>query len=51
MVMLQEIRYAATWYQIYFGRRPLPAPPPGPEDWVERSNFNFSEHGHVAYQI
>ena len=27
----------------------LPSPDPG--DGVNRSKFNFSEHGHVAYQI
>ena len=28
-----------------------PPPHPGPEHWVSRSKFSFSEHGRVAYQI
>ena len=28
---------------------PIDSPPPG--DGVSRSTFNFSKHGHVAYQI
>ena len=30
---------------------PAEPPPPDPRDGVNRSKFNFLEHGHVAYQI
>ena len=45
----KRIPNVASWYQIICLQSPPPPPPPG--DRVNRSKFNFPEHGHVAYQI
>ena len=46
-IKLKRISNAATWKQ-YFARRP---PPPTLGMGSIGQNSNFSEHGHVAYQI
>ena len=48
-IKLKGIMNAATWYQIFFSRRP--PPPTALGDGFKRSKIKFSEDGHIAYQI